>query len=105
MDMNITHDRIGRILIRMLSGYIGIRADNLKRSRLGVPVVGTALMHEFLYLDFGFRNWFRFYVGIGISALLCFRPVPKFSLSLVMNLVLLHTFYDWVFICLFLSCC
>ena len=56
MGMNITYGRIGRILIKMFLGHIGIRADGLKRSTLGVPVVGTALVHEFLYLDFGFRN-------------------------------------------------
>jgi len=44
MGMNITHGRIGRILIRMLLGHIGKRADGLERYRLGVPVVGTALV-------------------------------------------------------------
>jgi len=44
----------------MLLGHIGKRADGLERCRLGVPVVGTALVYEFLYLDLGFRNWFRF---------------------------------------------
>jgi len=46
-----------------------------------------------------------FCVEIEISTLLCFGLVPKSSLSLAMNLVLLRTFYDWVFICLSLSCC
>jgi len=46
----------------MLLGHIGIRADGVERSRLGVPVVGTALVYEFLYLGLGFRNWFGFYV-------------------------------------------
>ena len=69
MGMNITHGRIGRILIRILLGHIGIRADGLERCRLGMPVVGTALVCEFLYLDLGFHNWFGLlYVGIGISA-------------------------------------
>jgi len=77
--MNITYGRIGRILIRMLLVHIEIRADGLERCRLGVPVVGTALVYEFLYLDLGFRNWFRFLcVGIGISVFLCFGLVPKF---------------------------
>jgi len=95
MGMNIPHGRIGRILIRMLLGHIRIRADSQERCRLGVPVVGTALVYEFLYLDLGFCNWFEFLRwNIGISAFLCFGLVPKFSLSLVMNLVLLGRFYD-----------
>jgi len=44
----------------MLLGHIGKRADGLERCRLGVPVVGTALVYEFLHLDLGFCNWFRF---------------------------------------------
>jgi len=62
---------------------------------------------SFFILTLGFAIGLGFCVGIGIgiSKLLCFGLVPKFSLSLVMNLVLLCTFYDWVFICLSLSCC
>jgi len=62
--MNTTHGRIGRISIRILLGHIGKRADGLERCKLGVPVVGTALVYEFLYLDLGFRNWFEYCVGI-----------------------------------------
>jgi len=105
MGMNTTHGRIGRILIRILLGHIGKRADGLARCRLGMLGVGTAPACEFLYLDLWFRNWFGFlYWNIGISAFFCFGLVPKFSVSLAMNLVLLRTFYDWVFICLSLSC-
>jgi len=90
----------------MLLGHIGIRADSLERCKLGVPVVGTALVYEFLYLDVGFRNWFGFCVGIlRFPHFYVFGLVPKFSLSLAMNLVLLHTFYNWVFICLSLCYC
>jgi len=42
--------------MRMLLGHIGIRADGLERFRLDMPVVGTALMYEFLNLDLGFHN-------------------------------------------------
>jgi len=62
----------------MLLEHIGRRADGLARCRLGVLGVGTAPVCEFLYLDLWFRNWFGFYVGIGISAFLCFGLVPKF---------------------------
>jgi len=43
---------------------------------------------------------------LGFPYFYVFGLVPKFSLYLVMNLVLLRTFYDCVFICLsLLSCC
>jgi len=51
MAMNTTHGRIGRISIRIFLGHIGKRADGLERCKLGVLVVGTALVYEFLYLD------------------------------------------------------
>jgi len=83
----------------MLLGHIGIRADGLERYRPGVPVVGTALVYEFLYLDLGFYNWFGFCIRIlGFLHFYVFGLVPKSSLPLAMNLVLLRTFYDWVFI-------
>jgi len=51
-------------------------------------VIGLGFVLE--YWDF--RN-FMFWAGTQVS------------LSLAMNLVLLRTFYDWVFIYLSLSCC
>jgi len=56
-------------------------------------------------LTLGFAIGLSFCVEIEISEVLCFGLIPKFSLSLAMNLVLLCTFYDWIFICLSLSCC
>jgi len=105
--MNTTPGRTRKILIRNQSGHIGKRANGLARYRLGVLGIGTALVGKFLYLDLGFHNWFGFLCwNIGISAFLFFGLVPQFSLSLAMNLVLLRTFYDWVFVCLsLLSCC
>jgi len=105
MGMKTTHGRIRRILISILSEHIGKRADSLERCRLGIPAVGTTLMYEFLYLDLGFHNWFGYYVGILGFPHFIFWAGTQVSLSLVMNLVLLCTFCDWVFICLSLSSC
>ena len=80
MDMNITPGRTRMILTRRLSRPIGTRASGLAKYRQVVPGVGTALVCEFLHLDFWFRN------GIGFSVLeywnfyisCCFGLVPKF---------------------------
>jgi len=107
MDINITLDKIRKILTRRLSRHIGTRASGLARCRQGMLGTGTAYSYEFLYLDFGFRNWFGFCIGIlGFPHFFCFGLVPKFSLSLAMNHVLLCMYCDWVFICLsLLYCC
>jgi len=79
MGMNTTHGRIGRLSIRILLGHIGKRADGLERCKLGVLVVETALVYEFLYLDLWFRNWFEFCVGIlGFPHFYVLGLVPKY---------------------------
>jgi len=78
--MNITHGRIGRISIRILLGYIGKRADGLERCKLGVLVVETALVYEFLILTFGFAIGFGFVLEYwDFHIFFLFGLVPKFS--------------------------
>jgi len=71
------------ILTSRLLRPIGTRASGLPEYRQGVPGVGTALVCEFLYLDFWFHNWIGFsvleYWNFYISC--CFGLVPKFLIS------------------------
>jgi len=64
MGMSIIYGKIGKILTKRPSRYIGTRSTGLAGSRLGVLGVGTALVYEFLHLDLWFHNWFEFCVGI-----------------------------------------
>jgi len=60
---------------------------------------------NFFILTFDFTIGLGFVLEYWDFRIFLFGLVLKFFLSLAMNLVLLCTFYDWVFICLSLSCC
>ena len=87
---------------------MGTRASGLVECRQDMLGAGTAPRCEVFssMLTFGLVTGLGYMLELGFPHFFLFWTGTQVSLSLAMNLMLLCTFYDWVFICLsLLYCC